>query len=422
MNLRRLSVVLLLGGVVWVFAVPWPRPSLGQKGQPLDGDRCIACHVDNDMLPDGYLEDDVHMQSGLSCAGCHGGDPTSDIEEVAMSPAAGFIGVPARDEIPMFCGRCHSDISFMREYQPRIATDQESRYATSVHGQKLMQGDQKVAECASCHTAHAILPAKDARSSIHALNVPSTCRKCHGDSTYMEEYGIPTAQYADYARGVHGVALLENQDTGAPACNDCHDNHGAIPPGITSIRQVCGQCHVNNMQYFTASKMGHAFEEQDLHACEECHGNHYIPKTSDHMVGTDDEAVCMGCHSEGEKGYEAAAAIRAQLDSLVTVYDEALARQQHVQTIGMDDVEIGFLLQESHQSLIQSRTLVHTFDPEKVRPKAQEGVAKAQQAITIAAAQVEDYHVRRLGLGIATLFITILIVALFLKIRQMERG
>jgi predicted CXXCH cytochrome family protein len=393
---------------------------LGQKGGALASDRCIACHVENDMLPEGYLEDDVHMQPGLSCAGCHGGDPTSDDEVAAMSPGAGFIGVPTREEIPAFCGRCHSDIDFMRGYQPRIATDQETRYATSIHGQRLVQGDRKVAECASCHTAHGILPAKDARSSVYALNVPATCRTCHGDSTYMKDYGIPTTQYDDYARGVHGVALHENQDTGAPACNDCHDNHGAIPPGITSIRQVCGQCHVNNMQYFTASKMGRAWEERDMHACEECHGNHDIAKTSDHMVGTGDDAVCMGCHSAGERGYAAAAAIRGQLDSLVAVYDEALGRQKRVQTIGMDDVDIAYLLQESHQSLIQSRTLVHTFDPEQVGPKTREGVAKAQEAITLAAAQIEDYHVRRRGFGMATLFITILIVALFLKIRQME--
>jgi hypothetical protein len=86
----------------------------------------------------------------------------------------------------------------------------------------------------------------------------------------------------------------------------------------------------------------------------------------------------------------------------------------------MDDVDIGFLLQESHQSLIESRTLVHTFDAEKVNAKTAEGLAKAHEAADLAARQIKDFHVRRRGFGMATLFTTILAFALFLKIRQLE--
>lgn len=415
--------MLILGLATWATALARPVEVVAQDvlvENVLAEDHCVACHTEDDNLPGDYIPDDVHAKPGLSCAGCHGGDPTQEDPDLAMSPDAGFIGVPSRLETPIFCGRCHSDIDFMRQYQPRIATDQESQYATSVHGQRLIDGDKRVAECASCHTAHAILPASDTRSTVHALNVPSTCRKCHGDADYMASYGIPTDQYDNYARGVHGVALLENQDTGAPACNDCHGNHGAVPPGITSVRQVCGHCHVNNMTYFEASRMGHAFEEEELHGCEECHGNHYIAKTGDFMVGNDDQAVCMDCHAAGDKGFAAAGAIRSQLDSLVFAYESALDEQKTVQQIGMDDVDIGFMLQESHQSLVQARTLVHTFDPTKVGPTARAGIAKSEEARVTALAQIRDYHTRRRGFGMATLFITLLAVALFLKIRQME--
>ena len=50
------------------------------------------------------------------------------------------------------------------------------------------------------------------------------------------------------------------------------------------MRQVCGQCHVNNVEYFTASEMGRAFEQEGLHGCEECHGNHNVAKTNDEMA------------------------------------------------------------------------------------------------------------------------------------------
>ena len=383
-------------------------------------DQCVVCHTAEDMLPEGHLAADVHMKPGLSCAGCHGGDASADDAERAMSKAAGFRGVPAKADIPALCGRCHSDIEFMRAYQPRIPTDQVSQYNTSVHGHRLKAGDRKVAACTDCHTAHAILPANDTRSTVHALNVPATCGRCHGDAAYMASYGIPTNQLARFTTSVHGVALLEKQDTGAPACNDCHGNHGATPPGINSIGQVCGQCHVNNMQYFADSRMGHAFTEQGFHGCEECHGNHGITKTSDALVGTGADALCINCHSPGDRGYAAADSIHAALSGLGTMYDQALLAQQEVQRIGMDDVEIAYLLQESHQSLIQARTLVHTFDPARVKSKTADGMTRAQDALAAAAAQVRDFHVRRRGFGMATLFTTVLVFALFLYIRQME--
>jgi hypothetical protein len=221
---------------------------------------------------------------------------------------------------------------------------------------------------------------------VHALNVPATCGHCHGDPTYMASYGIPTDQLSKFTTSVHGVALLEDQDTGAPACNDCHGNHGATPPGITSIGQVCGHCHVNNMQYFTDSRMGRAFVEEGYHGCEECHGNHGVHKTSDAMVGTGEGAVCTNCHSDGDNGFEAAGRIHAELADLDSLYTHAVTAQEEVQRIGMDDVDIAYLLQESHQSLIQARTLVHTFDPERVRSKTAEGVEKAKGALDAAAA------------------------------------
>ncbi|MEJ2720216.1 MAG: hypothetical protein P8181_03620 [bacterium] len=336
-----------------------------------------------------------------------------------MSPEAGFIGVPSKRQQPSLCGACHSDIDFMRDYLPRIATDQATQYATSQHGKLLAEGDDNVASCADCHTAHAVLPASDSRSSVHAFNVPNTCKRCHSDPDYMKQYGIPTDQFAKFSTSVHGVALLEDQDPGAPACNDCHGNHGAVPPDVTSIRQVCGHCHVNNMQYFAASKMAVAFEENGYHGCEECHGNHGVQKTFDDMVGTGEQSVCIACH-DGDAGYEAAKQIREDLRQLVSVYEEAEARKAEVHRKGMDDVEIGFMLQESHQSLVKARTLVHTFDPAKVGEMTGGGVAKAQSAIELAKEQVKEYYFRRRGFGLATIFITILIVALFLKLRHME--
>ncbi len=386
----------------------------------LENDQCFVCHQEDEELPEDFIKEDVHLKAGLSCSDCHGGDATNEDMDEAMSSENEFVGVPSKSDIPAFCGKCHSNISYMREYQPRIPTDQVNQYNTSVHGQKLKKGDTKVADCTSCHTSHGILPASDPRSSVYAVNVPKTCNKCHGDDELMSKYNLPTDQYIKFAKSVHGIALIEEQDTGSPACNDCHGNHGAMPPGISSISHVCGTCHVNNMKYFSSSPMAKIFKEDELHACEECHSNHEVQKTTDKMIGTDDESVCVNCHDEGDKGFEVASDIHNQLLQVTTAYDSANIKRTEVQRIGMDDVEIGFLLQEGHQSLIQARTLVHTFDPEKVGSKSSEGLQKIQNAIQLANQELHEYDVRRGGFGIATFFITLLIVALYFKIREIE--
>lgn len=384
-------------------------------------DQCFACHKEIDNLPKDFSENDIHRHANLSCSSCHGGDPNSDDQDVAMSPSKGFVGVPKRKDIPKFCGKCHSNINIMRVYQPRIATDQVEQYYTSVHGKKLLAGDGNVAECSSCHTAHSILSAKDPRSSVYALNVPNTCNKCHGNFSLMKNYNIPVNQLEEYSKSVHGIALLKNKDVSAPACNDCHGNHGATPPGLKSISHVCGTCHVSNMEFFNATRMARAFEEQDFHGCEQCHGNHGVQKPTDEMIGAGKESKCIDCHTEGDKGYIVSKNIHSSLTKLKNEYDAANAKYLEVRQKGMNDVEIGFQLQDAKQALIQSRTLIHTFNSAKVGAKTKEGIEFSNKASMLAQKEIDDYSTRRNGFAIATLAFLVFVIALYFKIKDKEK-
>ncbi|MCX6174855.1 MAG: cytochrome c3 family protein [Ignavibacteriales bacterium] len=384
-------------------------------------DQCFACHKEIENLPKDFTENDIHRHANLSCSSCHGGDPNSDDQDIAMSPSKGFVGTPKRKDIPKFCGKCHSNINIMRVYQPRIATDQVEQYYTSVHGKKLLAGDENVAECSSCHTAHSILPAKDPRSSVYALNVPNTCNKCHGNSTLMKNYNIPVNQLEEYSKSVHGIALLKNKDISAPACNDCHGNHGATPPGLKSISHVCGTCHVSNMEFFNATRMAKAFEEQDFHGCEQCHGNHGVQKPNDEMIGVGKDSKCIDCHTEGDKGFAVSKKIYSSLTQLKNEYDAANAKYLEVRQKGMNDVEIGFQLQDAKQALIQSRTLIHTFDSAKVGDKTKEGIEFSNKASLLAQKEIDDYSTRRNGFAIATLAFLVFVIALYFKIKDKEK-
>ena len=80
------------------------------------------------------------------------------------------------------------------------------------------------------------------------------------------------------------------------------------------------------------------------------------------------------------------------------------------------------MLRDAHQSLIKARTLVHTFEPAKVGEETAKGVEQAEAAIELSQSQIEEHSTRRRGFGLATVFISILVVALFLKLRDIERA
>lgn len=421
MRTRFFHVLIYFITISFLFGVNVSAQKENKTIQSPKEDHCYSCHKENDNLPKDFSENDIHRHANISCSSCHGGDPTSDDQEVAMSPSKGFVGAPKHKDIPKFCGKCHSNINIMRVFQPRIATDQVEQYYTSIHGKKLLAGDGNVAECASCHSAHAILPAKDPRSTVYALNVPGTCNKCHGNSELMKKYNLPSNQLEEYSKSVHGVALLKMKDLGAPACNDCHGNHGAMPPGVTSISHVCGTCHVSNMEYFNSTRMAKAFQEQDFHGCEQCHGNHAVLKPTDEMIGVGKDSKCVDCHSSGDGGYAVAEKIYSSLTNLKNQFSLADAKYLEVKKKGMNDVEIGFLLQDAKQALIQSRTLVHTFDSTKVSAKTKDGIEISNKATFLAQKEIDEYYTRRNGFAVATLVFLLVVIVLYFKIKDKEK-
>ncbi|MDH3457673.1 MAG: cytochrome c3 family protein, partial [Gemmatimonadota bacterium] len=192
--------------------VTWTGTVRAQEPE-VEVDNCKVCHsvLDDERLggPARAFAGDIHAVKGLGCADCHGGDRTLAGFE-GMDPAKGFVGRPGKPQLASFCGRCHSDAAFMRQFNPSLRVDQVAEYATSVHGRRLAElGDTLVAVCTSCHPAHAIKPPSDAASSVHPLNVAETCGACHADAEHMAGYQIPTDQLERYRRSVHWAMMID---------------------------------------------------------------------------------------------------------------------------------------------------------------------------------------------------------------------
>jgi cytochrome b subunit of formate dehydrogenase len=105
------------------------------------------------------------------CTDCHG-EHTIEAVKAASSKVS-------PSHIPETCGQCHGAerIASRYELSPRVV----ETYRQSFHGLGLQFGGISVANCASCHGFHDILPPSDPRSSVNPANLPQTCGKCHPD-------------------------------------------------------------------------------------------------------------------------------------------------------------------------------------------------------------------------------------------------
>jgi predicted CXXCH cytochrome family protein len=412
----RISLTAWLG-VVAILGAHWP--AFGEEKL----DSCVACHS---ALPDHLgapvegMKRDVHANHGISCADCHGGDP-ADMDLTAMDPERGYRGKPSPAEIPDVCGHCHSDAAFMRRFNPALPTNQRERYRTSVHGKRLAEGDVKVATCTSCHGVHGIQPGRLANSPVYPTNIPATCGHCHSNGEYMAEYEIPTNQQESYLRSVHAELLLKKRDLSAPTCTTCHDNHGASPPGLTSIAEVCGQCHVNNSSFFIASPHKPAFDRMGLPECVTCHGNHEVHHTSDAMLGVDGEALCGRCHNTGSKGYAAAQQMRQAIEQLKGAIQQADAALERAEAVGMEVGDARYEFHNAEAILIKARTSMHRFSVSSMHETIAPGLELSQRTERAAASALAEALTRRSHLLLPLAIIVALMVLLSLKLRDLER-
>jgi len=390
-----------------------------------EGNSCIECHQgigDPRVTPPAEkFPQDIHLAKGILCQDCHGGDPTNFDPQGSMSRAKGFIGKPGHQAIPQLCGRCHSDAAYMKRFNPTIRVDQVQEYFTSVHGKRLRAGDQKVATCISCHDVHKIRAIKDQQAWTYPVKVVETCGRCHGDAKYMQGTKIATDVVDKYKQSVHYEALTRKGDLSAPTCNVCHGNHGATPPGVDSVANVCGTCHSLTAEFFNQSPHKKAFAAMGLVPCVTCHNNHDVMKPNDTLVGTDEKAVCVNCHDPASAGYQKAAAIRASLDELRGAVQRATAILERAEHAGMEVSQPKFELRGAWDALLKTRATVHQFDPAPIQKLSEEGVQIAGKTYEKGVKAMDDLRFRHRGLWVSVGIILVALAGLVLKIREIDQ-
>jgi hypothetical protein len=162
------------------------------------------------------FQESIHGQAAKNgdadvpkCVSCHGSvHGVKSANETDSTIAA--------RQLAETCAKCHSDAGFLSRHRIPVAHPVKS-YLQSVHGRAIAAGNDKAANCNSCHGNHDIYPAQDARSHVNHWGVAETCAQCH------------TEIAKTYNQSIHGEASRAGVKD-APVCVDCHGGHLILDP------------------------------------------------------------------------------------------------------------------------------------------------------------------------------------------------
>ncbi len=136
---------------------------------------CGRCHAAEGRQFAGSVHG-VALQKGNkdapACTDCHG-------EHSILSPKNPRSPVAAANISARVCTPCHASLALTQKWN--LPRNRSQTFADSYHGLAARGGSLTVANCASCHGAHDILPSENPASRVNRANLAATCGAagCH---------------------------------------------------------------------------------------------------------------------------------------------------------------------------------------------------------------------------------------------------
>ncbi|MDF1544121.1 MAG: hypothetical protein P1R58_03345 [bacterium] len=139
---------------------------------------CGKCHMEIYAAYAASTHGHAVSQGNLDapvCSDCHGEHNIVRHED----PSSSVYGL----NLTATCSDCHGPLGVASKYG--IKADRAATFEDSFHGVAQEMGSRVVANCASCHGFHDILPEADPKSRINPDNIPKTCGQvgCHPEAT-----------------------------------------------------------------------------------------------------------------------------------------------------------------------------------------------------------------------------------------------
>jgi cytochrome b subunit of formate dehydrogenase/uncharacterized protein with PIN domain len=293
---------------LWLAALLCSATALAQENKPLPGSKaCLDCHetgrrtgrLDEGMPPPfdaAALRASPH--AGLECSACHA--------ELAVKP-------PPHEKLgPVDCGSCHSD--------------EQEKYAGSLHGKAAARGDKLAPTCKQCHGTHNIRRPSDSGSPTSTVEVPRLCGQCHREGTPVSETRqIPqTNILGNYMDSIHGEGLFKKGLTVTAVCTSCHTSHQVLPHtdprssiAKQNIAKTCTKCHAKIEDVHQKVIRGELWEKEPhmIPACVDCHEPHKIRHVY-YTQGMSDRDCLNRCHANPQLQSAAGKSMYVNYDEL----------------------------------------------------------------------------------------------------------
>jgi predicted CXXCH cytochrome family protein len=175
-------------------------------------------------------------------------------------------------------------------------------------------------------------------------------------------------------------------------------------------------------EFFDQSAHGEIFNERDLPGCATCHDHHAIQPVADDALLVRERDVCNRCHIAPDTlglQFERMAAV---LDTLADAERASRMILEEAENAGMEVSQALFELEDVNNVQTRAHSAIHAFRVDPVRDEVAAGLAITARAEERGRAALDEHRYRRVGLGLSSTIILLLIVGLLLKIRQIERA
>jgi hypothetical protein len=394
---------------------------------------CRACHGDAERMKDpaggpslstdqyaGWRRS-VHGEALLdrgdlfapTCNDCHGNHGAAP---------------PGVESIAFVCGQCHGrESGLFRESAKAAGYQRHEEYLREAEGegcaachespepQAELPAPTTLHECATCHGNHAVM-----RPSIAMLSpLPETpCALCHGEGEESDEREATRRAFVARRDALLAEAREFNLDGGAlfdwlvdrTLELDTHtvDFETGNEDGGRSLRPPFERLFTK----FRVGRIQHRLMD---------------PDTGEELVET--VVRCSDCHgpepllAEEDRGYAAAEVMLERQKELMI---QAARAQRLLLAARRGGVEVGRATLGLNQVVdrqIELQVLVHGFSADEGSPfqeKAAEGLELAAGVVEAGRNGLAELRYRRTGLAVSLAVVALVLLALYLKIRQLS--
>jgi len=281
------------------------QPAAAPAAAQLDKGVCLGCHgqagfaganADGTarslhVMPERF-GNSVHGKR--QCVECH-----SNITEVPHRPVQVKVScINCHDDL---WEQAQREGTTKQHARLGVVVEQIDNYMKSVHARPSREDQSRTnATCYNCHEPHYVYPLGSLERAEWRLNIPNTCGKCH----YLERSAYatsvhgqevlqkknPAAAICSDCHTTHRIDLTAKDDVKVAITKNCGNCH---QKSYESYRQTYhGQVHT----------LGYGYTAK----CFDCHGSHAVQRVSDvgsSVHPSNRLTTCRTCHADATEGF-----------------------------------------------------------------------------------------------------------------------